>query len=119
MRPAGRPWESGCYGSAAAPLRSLHLRKSSYERLDVPLRRLFEEVDLSRLEHLVLELVQPGSLSEEEFDKFVRDTVNFLDYIGEPMQRERRALGIRVIVFLLVLLLIVSMLKREIWRDVE
>jgi cytochrome c1 len=35
------------------------------------------------------------------------------------MQRERQALGIRVIGFLLVLLLIASMLKKEIWRDVE
>jgi ubiquinol-cytochrome c reductase cytochrome c1 subunit len=70
-------------------------------------------------EHSVLELVQPGSLSEEAYDEFVRDIVNFLDYIGEPMQRERQALGIRVIGFLLVLLLIASMLKREIWRDVE
>src|SRR5690606_502256 len=32
------------------------------------------------------ELAQPGLLSPEEFDQFVRDTVNFLDYIAEPMQ---------------------------------
>ena len=53
------------------------------------------------------------------YDEFVRDIVNFLDYIGEPMQRERKALGIRVIAFLLVLLLISWMLKKEIWKDVE
>ena len=69
--------------------------------------------------HTSLELVEPGSLTEEEYDDFVRDIVNFLDYIGEPMQRERKALGIRVIAFLLVLLLIVGMLKKEIWKDVE
>ena len=70
-------------------------------------------------EHTVLELVSPGSLSEEEYDEAVRDIVNFLDYIGEPMQLERQSLGIRVIGFLLVLLLISYMLKREIWKDVE
>jgi ubiquinol-cytochrome c reductase cytochrome c1 subunit len=70
-------------------------------------------------EHSALELTKPGRLSEAAYDEFVLDIVNFLDYIGEPMQRERQALGIRVIGFLLVLLLIASMLKREIWRDVE
>ena len=69
--------------------------------------------------HLELELATPGSLTEDEFDDAVRDIVNFLDYIGEPMQLERQSLGIRVIAFLLVLLLISYMLKREIWKDVE
>jgi ubiquinol-cytochrome c reductase cytochrome c1 subunit len=70
-------------------------------------------------EHMVLELRTPGQLSEEEYDEVVRDIVNFLDYIGEPMQLERESLGIRVIAFLLVLLLISYMLKKEIWKDVE
>jgi ubiquinol-cytochrome c reductase cytochrome c1 subunit len=70
-------------------------------------------------EHMVLELTSPGRLSKEEYDGFVRDTVNFLDYISEPMQLQRKSLGIRVIAFLLVLLLISYMLKKEIWKDVE
>ena len=65
------------------------------------------------------ELATPGTLSEEEYDAFVRDIVNFLDYISEPMQLERQRLGIRVIGFLLVLLLISYLLKKEIWRDVD
>ncbi|HEX6993194.1 MAG TPA: cytochrome c1 [Gammaproteobacteria bacterium] len=64
------------------------------------------------------EVVRPGLLSEAEYDQVVRDIVNFLDYIGEPMQLERRSLGIKVIGFLLVFLLIAWMLKREIWKDV-
>ena len=66
-----------------------------------------------------VELATPGTLSEEEYDDVVRDIVNFLDYIGEPMQLDRQSLGIRVIAFLLVLLLISYMLKREIWKDVD
>jgi ubiquinol-cytochrome c reductase cytochrome c1 subunit len=66
-----------------------------------------------------LEVVRAGAMSEAEFDDAVRDIVNFLDYIGEPMQLERRAVGIRVIAFLLVFLLIAYMLKREIWKDVH
>jgi ubiquinol-cytochrome c reductase cytochrome c1 subunit len=65
------------------------------------------------------ELVRPGELSESDFDEVVRDLVNFLDYIGEPMKRERQSLGIRVIAFLLVFLLIAYLLKKEIWKDVE
>lgn len=65
------------------------------------------------------ETVTPGTLSPMEFDQMVRDIVNFLDYIGEPVRREREALGIRVVAFLLVFLLIAYLLKKEIWKDVE
>lgn len=66
-----------------------------------------------------LEPVRPGELSSAEFDDVVRDIVNFLDYISEPIKRERQQLGIRVIGFLLVFLLIAYMLKKEIWKDVK
>jgi ubiquinol-cytochrome c reductase cytochrome c1 subunit len=65
------------------------------------------------------DLVRPGELGVDEFDSVVRDIVNFLDYIGEPIKRERQQLGIRVIGFLLVFLLIAYMLKKEIWKDVK
>jgi ubiquinol-cytochrome c reductase cytochrome c1 subunit len=65
------------------------------------------------------ELVRPGQLSPEQYDEFVRDTVNFLDYIGEPMKLERQRLGIRVIGFLLVFFLFAYLLKREYWKDVK
>ena len=65
------------------------------------------------------ELVRPGELGVEEFDDVVRDIVNFLDYVSEPIKRERQQLGIRVIGFLLVFLLISFMLKKEIWKDVK
>lgn len=65
------------------------------------------------------EIVRPGTLSVADYDRVVRDIVNFLDYIGEPMQRERVALGIRVIAFLFVFLVIAFLLKKEIWKDVK
>ena len=63
--------------------------------------------------------VRPGTDSAKEFDEFVRDTVNFLDYIGEPMQLERRSIGLRVLTFLLVFFLFAYFLKKEYWKDVK
>jgi ubiquinol-cytochrome c reductase cytochrome c1 subunit len=64
-------------------------------------------------------LARPGTLSPKEYDQFVRDTVNFLDYISEPMQLERRSLGLRVLAFLAVFFLFAYLLKREYWKDVK
>ena len=60
-----------------------------------------------------------GSLNAEKYDEFVRDTVNFLDYIGEPVQVERRGLGVWVMLFLLAFTTFAYLLKREYWRDVR
>lgn len=60
-----------------------------------------------------------GTMSPEQFDQFVRDTVNFLDYIGEPMQLERQRLGIGVMFFLLVFFGFAYFLKKEYWKDVK
>lgn len=65
------------------------------------------------------ELARKGSMSPQEFDGFVRDTVNFLDYIAEPVQLERRNLGLRVLGFLLVFFLLAYSLKKEYWKDIK
>jgi len=63
--------------------------------------------------------VTPGSLSAEEYDQFVRDIVDFLAYVGEPMQLERQRLGVWVLAFLLVFGVFAYLLKQEIWKDVK
>ncbi|MCH7637202.1 MAG: cytochrome c1, partial [Proteobacteria bacterium] len=65
------------------------------------------------------EQVTAGLKNEEEYDKFVRDTVNFLAYIAEPIRADRRKIGGWVIAYLLVFLVIAIMLKKEIWKDVR
>jgi ubiquinol-cytochrome c reductase cytochrome c1 subunit len=65
------------------------------------------------------EVATPGELDAEQYDAVVRDIVNFLDYIGEPMKRQRQQLGIWVIGFLFVFLLMAYALKKEIWKDVH
>ncbi|MEO7775203.1 MAG: cytochrome c1 [Steroidobacteraceae bacterium] len=65
------------------------------------------------------ERVSTGHLSDEQFDEFVRDTVNFLDYAGEPAQLKRVHMGIWVVLFLLVFTWFAWLMKREYWKDVH
>lgn len=65
------------------------------------------------------ELPTPGLLSPEEYDAFLRDTVNFLEYAGEPAKAKREALGVWVILFLLMFTGFAYLLKQEFWKDVK
>ena len=65
------------------------------------------------------EPLAPGRMSQEEYDGFVRDTVNFLDYVSEPTQIERHQLGVWVVLFLLVFTWLAWRVKREYWKDVH
>ena len=64
------------------------------------------------------ETATAGSMTEEEFDDFLRDTVNFLEYISEPIRSTRRVLGVWVLMFLGFFLIVAIMLKKQIWKDV-
>lgn len=83
---------------------------------------VFDEEEHDGVKHVVFrqfEQASAGTLSPGEYDEFVRDTVNFLDYIAEPMKLKRQSLGILVIAFLLVFGLFAYLLKLEIWKDVK
>ncbi|MGI9290965.1 MAG: cytochrome c1 [Gammaproteobacteria bacterium] len=60
-----------------------------------------------------------GTLTPEEYDRFVRDLVNFLDWAATPEQIERQRLGIWVMIFLFVFLIFAYLLKVEIWKDIK
>ena len=79
---------------------------------------VFEETEHGQV-FMGFEQVTEGSLTPGEYDQFVLDLVNFLEYIGEPVQLERRQLGIWVLLFLLVFGLLAYALKQEIWTDVK
>ncbi len=66
-----------------------------------------------------LELESPGLLDQEGYRRAVQDLVNFLVYLGEPIKLKRHAIGGWVIAYLLVLLVVVYLLKREFWKDVH
>ena len=65
------------------------------------------------------EQVSAGALTPAQYDAFVRDTVNFLQYVGEPSQVDRESIGIWVVLFLMIFTLFAWMLKREYWKDVH
>lgn len=62
---------------------------------------------------------QGGTLSADEYDKFVGDLVNFMAYAAEPGRSARQALGVKAIVYLLILLAFAYLLKKEYWKDVH
>ncbi len=66
-----------------------------------------------------LEAGDAGQLAPEQYASFVRDTVNFIEYIGEPVQAKRRTLGVWVVLFLLVFTAFAYLLKQEYWKDVK
>lgn len=78
-----------------------------------------KDVDGREEKSVTLKLVKPGKLTPKEYDRAVRDLVNFLDYMGEPAKHERRSLGVKVIVFLLVFLVVAYLMKRDYWKDVH
>jgi ubiquinol-cytochrome c reductase cytochrome c1 subunit len=64
-------------------------------------------------------VITTGLRTPQEFDRDIRDLVNFLDYMGEPAKHDRRALGVKVLMFLFVFLVLAYLLKREYWKDVH
>ncbi|MEA3175081.1 MAG: ubiquinol-cytochrome c reductase cytochrome c1 subunit, partial [Gammaproteobacteria bacterium] len=80
------------------------------------------EPDANNSAHMVLsdvELMSPGAMKPEEYDQFVRDIANFLDYAGEPVKAKRQSMGIFVTLFLLVFFVFAYLLKKEYWKDVH
>jgi len=60
-----------------------------------------------------------GYMTADEYDGAVLDLVNYLVYAGEPTRLESENIGRYVMLFLLLLLVLVYLLKKEYWRDVH
>src|SRR3989344_2908853 len=72
-----------------------------------------------KVESHMLELDKPGSLLPAEYDAMVADLVNFLVYLGEPAQSQRKSLGLIVLLFLGLLFVLTYYLKKEFWKDIH
>lgn len=83
---------------------------------------LKNEKDEHGSDRFVLAGVEPmttGALKPEEYDQFVRDIANFLDYAAEPIKTKRESMGVFVMLFLLVFFAFAYLLKKEYWKDVH
>ena len=73
--------------------------------------------DVTRTRKLVLE--RGGTLAPVDYDRQVADLVNYLAYMGEPAQNDRKQWGILVLFFLAAFFVLALMLKTEYWKDVH
>jgi len=65
------------------------------------------------------EQLSPGSQSTLAYDQTVYDLVNFLAWMGEPHQLERKRVGIWVLIGLALLAFLTYFLKRAYWKNVH
>lgn len=73
--------------------------------------------DMKRTAHLAME--SRGSLTPIEYDQFVADLVNYLAYMAEPAQTDRKFWGIIALFVLTAFAVVALMLKHEFWKDVK
>ncbi len=85
-------------------------------------KAIYKTVTHDGVESEELDRLEPageGSMSPEEFDQVARDLTAFLSYIGEPIQMERKRLGVWVLMFIAVFFVLSYLLKKEYWKDVH
>ena len=63
--------------------------------------------------------ISPGAQNTVQYDTTVRDLVNFLVYMGEPVANSRKRIGILVLFALGILFIFAYALKKEYWKDVK
>lgn len=64
-------------------------------------------------------LVEYEDGTEATVQQMASDITAFLNWAAEPELNERKSLGLKVMIFLLVLTALLYALKRQIWRDVH
>lgn len=63
--------------------------------------------------------ISPGEQNTVQYDATVRDLVNFLVYMGEPVASSRKRIGVVVLFALGILFILAYALKKEYWKDVK
>jgi len=66
-----------------------------------------------------LETAVRGSMTDEEFHSAMHDLVSFMVYLAEPAKMQRYTIGAWVMFYLVILLVVVYLLKKEFWRDIH
>ncbi len=88
--------------------------RSFYQDDNRPLgvnNKLFNDVAMPH----VLDWMKTSS----EYDVVIADLINFLSYIGEPIQLERKKIGLYFLIYLCVFAIFSFILYREYWKDIK
>lgn len=76
----------------------------------------FEKVNLKN-GHLILS--QEGLMTDEGYKSYIYDLVNFLNYVGEPIKRERIKFGYIILPVFLLLTVFSFFLKQDFWSLIK
>lgn len=66
-----------------------------------------------------LKVTEEGSMTTAEYDEAVYDLVNFLAYTAEPMAKDRKRLGVYVLLFIALFGFFAYLLNREYWKEIH
>ncbi|AWW47289.1 cytochrome c1 [Polynucleobacter paneuropaeus] len=77
--------------------------------------------DESRTEKVFVgfEQLTPGTMSVQDYDDNIADLVSFMSWMAEPVQLERKRLGVIVLLFLAVFTLFAWRLNKAYWKDIH
>lgn len=87
------------------------------EHVEVGGKMVEKDVETEVFDHFELE--KAGTMSQADYDKAMRDLVNFMVYLAEPAKLVRYRIGVYVLIFLAVFLVFAYLLKKEYWKDVH
>ncbi len=112
-RPIG--WNNSIFPNASMPHALWRLEGIKTARFET----LTDEHGMEMSELTGFEKIRAGEMSEKEYQRTVRDIVNFLDYVGEPARFIRMQLAPWVLLFLVIFTFLAYLLKREYFKDVH
>jgi ubiquinol-cytochrome c reductase cytochrome c1 subunit len=74
-----------------------------------------------KMEHVFkgFEQVTPGKMKPQEFDDNIADLVAFMSWMAEPVQLERKRLGVIVLIYLAIFTLLAWRLNKAYWKNVR
>ena len=64
-------------------------------------------------------LVEYADGTPATVDQMIQDVTQFLTFVGEPKLEERKQLGLKVVIFLVILTVLLYLVKRQVWRKLH
>ncbi|TFW15484.1 cytochrome c1 [Massilia arenosa] len=85
------------------------------------MEEVVDEHDHSKKEHKFagFEQVSPGTMTAQEFDANVADLVGYMEWMAEPVQGQRKRLGVIVVLFMSLFAFLAWRLNASYWKEVK